>query len=472
MHGGDLDERKKAEREIHESHTLLTSIIEGTDDAIFMKDEHGRYLMVNSRAATLLGKPADEVIGKTDADLLPPDIASHLAEADRRVMGAGDALTVEETLPVAGVPRSFITTKSACRDHEGGVAGIIGVATDITGLKETEKALRESEALYRAVVEQAAENIFLVDMETKRIFQANAAFYDSLGYTAGEIENLTLYDIVAHDRASIDRNMERILEAGRLHLGERVYLRKDGTFLEVEVGAAALSYGDVDALCVVAHDITERKDAEYALSEVREAERRRIARDLHDLSLQHIASALQMMQATQIEENVGDDSDLGRQISALREAVRGLRGAIYDLRLEGGRPFVRSIESLVEMFHQLYPERDAKLKISEDFPPDLPEPTKTQLTRVVQEALTNVRRHSEARSVTVGLGLSEGWIEISVTDDGSGFDPSERVSEPSPESGYGVGLSGMEERMRAIGGELSVESEPGAGTKVVFRVPR
>lgn len=459
----DITERKEAERELYESHTLLSSVIEGTDDAIFMKDGAGRYVLVNSRTASIFGEPVEEVVGKTDADLLPPEAAGSLVEADARVLATGESITLEEVVPVAGAERSFLVSKSAYRDHEGEVAGVIGVATDVTEIKRTEKALKQSEELYRTVVEQAAETIFLVDVQTRRIIQANLAFHDLLGYTPEDLETLTLYDIVAHDRVSIDRITERILREGRYRVGERLYLCKDGTFLDVEVSAAALSYGDTDVMCVVAHDITERKQTEEALSEVREAERRRIARDLHDLSLQHIASALQMMQATQIEEGFDEDSELAQQISALREAVRGLRGAIYDLRLEGRRSFFRSIESLVELNRQLAPEREVRLAVSGSCPEDLPEKVKTQLTRVVQEALTNVRKHSEARTVTVSLDCEDGWIEVEVADDGRGFDASEAPS------GYGV--PGMRERLREIGGELSVESGPGEGARLSFRAP-
>src|SRR5919202_4030552 len=86
--------------------------------------------------------------------------------------------------------------------------------------KNAQEALRRSEELYRTVVEQAAENIFLVDVKTKRILEANAAFYDSLGYTQEEIETMTLYDIVAHDKESIDYNVERIVREGHRSIGE------------------------------------------------------------------------------------------------------------------------------------------------------------------------------------------------------------------------------------------------------------
>jgi PAS domain S-box-containing protein len=136
---------------------------------------------------------------------------------------------------------------------------------DITKRKKAEERLRESEELYRNVVEQAAENIFLIDPYTKHILQANASFHHSLGYEAEELRRLTLYDIVAHDHESIDRNVQRVLDRGRLSIGERRYRRKDGSLINVEVSAGAIAYGGRPALCVVAHDVTQRKMAEEAL---------------------------------------------------------------------------------------------------------------------------------------------------------------------------------------------------------------
>ena len=132
----------------------------------------------------------------------------------------------------------------------------------ITKRKKADEKLRESEELYRNVVEQAAENIFLLDPDTREILQANASFHHSLGYQAEEPRRLTLYDIVAHDRESIDRNVQRVLDEGRHFIGERRYRRKDGSLIDVEVSADALAYGGRPAICVVAHDVTQRKMAE------------------------------------------------------------------------------------------------------------------------------------------------------------------------------------------------------------------
>lgn len=124
-----------------------------------------------------------------------------------------------------------------------------------------EEKLKESEELYRTVVEQATENIFIVDPESKRILQGNPALQRSLGYAPDELEDITLYDIVAHDRESIDRNTEQILE-GHDFSSERRYRRKDGTLIDVEVSARPFPYRGGQAICVVAHDITQRKMAD------------------------------------------------------------------------------------------------------------------------------------------------------------------------------------------------------------------
>ena len=94
--------------------------------------------------------------------------------------------------------------------------------------------------------------------------------------------------------------------------------------------------------------------------------------------------------------------------------------------------------------------------------PTLPGPAKVEIVRVVQEALANARRHSGARRVEVVLGVDSGLVWVEVRDDGCGFDP-----EKSP----GMGLTGMRERTRSIGGDLEVWSEPGRGAKVRLRVP-
>ena len=125
----------------------------------------------------------------------------------------------------------------------------------------------ESERLYRTVIEQATENIFLIDVETRHIVESNRAFREALGYSEDELLRMTLYDVVAADRESVDRNLRRTLERGRASVGERRYRRKDGTLLDVEAGGSVIVRDGRQTLVAVAHDITERARAQHLLEE-------------------------------------------------------------------------------------------------------------------------------------------------------------------------------------------------------------
>lgn len=212
-------------------------------------------------------------------------------------------------------------------------------------------------------------------------------------------------------------------------------------------------------------DITERKRAEQALREIREAERRRISRELHDGVLQDLTYAMQSLRVTRrMPAEARSDEETDRQIEALKRAVEGLRDAIYELRLESAQeqPLTRTLGAIVELNRQMDPGRALELVVEEGFPASVSGPASLEVARIVQEALANVRRHSGARRATVTLETvgSEAWV--GVEDDGRGY-------EPGPHTG--MGLVGMRERASALGGKLEIEGQREAGTRVLLRVP-
>ncbi|MDD5435350.1 MAG: EAL domain-containing protein, partial [Nitrospira sp.] len=120
---------------------------------------------------------------------------------------------------------------------------------------------KESEKRYRSVVEQASEGIVLVTTEEKRIIEGNAAFKKLIGYTGMENGSVTLYDITKGERGTIDKEFERILKGKR----ELYFKRTDGSFVNVELSANIIAHNDHDVMCLVVHDITERKKFEDQL---------------------------------------------------------------------------------------------------------------------------------------------------------------------------------------------------------------
>ena len=136
-------EYQKREAELQQSNCILQSVMTGTTDAIFLKDCEGRYLMVNSTTARILGKSVEEIIGKDDTELLSPEEARQLIETDRRIMATGTSEMLEEVLTIKagkqpGV-RTYLVTKDVYRDREGNTIGLIGIGRDITERKRLEK---------------------------------------------------------------------------------------------------------------------------------------------------------------------------------------------------------------------------------------------------------------------------------------------------------------------------------------------
>ncbi|MCA1849017.1 MAG: PAS domain S-box protein, partial [Actinobacteria bacterium] len=290
-----------------------------------------------------------------------------------------------------------------------------------------------------------------------------------LGYDSPEelLENVSdiaeqLY-VEPERRAEFGRLMRRDGFARGFEL--QVY-RKGGGVMWASLSARAIrdAEGEITGYEGTVEDITERRRAEQALREIREAERRRIARELHDVVLQDLTYALQSLQVVRrMPEAVDRDEEAARQVEALKRAVGGLRDAIYELRLESAQeqPLIRTLESIVELNRQMAPECAFELVVDGEFPASLSGPAGLEVARIVQEALANVRRHSGARRATVTLRAVGDEARVEVEDDGRGLDPDEPP---------GMGITGMRERALALGGELEVEGERGAGTRVRLRV--
>src|SRR5215210_1102075 len=336
--------------------------------------------------------------------------------------------------------------------------------------RRAEEERRLAEEKYRGIFENAVEGIFQTTVEG-RFVTANPALARMFGYDSVE-------DLLAHVSSIAEQlyvDSEQRTEFRRLMLRDGFVSgfeiqahRKGGGVVWVSVSARAVrdTEGEIAGYEGTVEDITERKQAERALREIREAERRRIARELHDGVLQDLTYALQSLQVMRrmpaSEPHRSEETE--RQIEALKRAVGGLRDAIYELRLESAQEqtLARTLASIVELNRQMTPERAFELVVEEGFPASTSGPASLEVARVVQEALANVRRHSGARHATVTLGTAGDEVLVEVEDDGRGFEPEEPA---------GMGLTGMRERASVLGGELEIEGEWGVGTRVLLRVP-
>jgi PAS domain S-box-containing protein len=259
-------QRQAVEGELRSSETRYRAVIEQATDGIYILDaQTRRVLESNPSFGRMLGYAAEELLG-----IEVYDFVAH----PRENVDATIERTLEQRRRVVG-ERRYRRKDGSLLDVEVGVSVIsldgrdviCTIVRDVTERKRNEEALRQSEKLYRTVIEQATENICLVDIETRRIVESNTAFRAALGYTEEDLGDMTLYDIVAHDRESVDRNIRLTLREGRTSIGQRDYRRKDGSLLEVEASGSVILRGDRETLCVVAHDVTERARAQRLLEE-------------------------------------------------------------------------------------------------------------------------------------------------------------------------------------------------------------
>jgi PAS domain S-box-containing protein len=261
----DITERKQAEQnlatlnatleqqvaqrtsELEESRQRLQAIVDGTSDAVFLKDLQGRYTLINSAGCRFVGKCQDEVIGRDDTFTFLPADAQAVMEGDRTVMSGSVTMTYEDVATTAdGVQRTFLTTKGPLLDAQGRVTGLFGIARDITKRKHAEKALRESEERFRNIFEHAGTGIAITDLEG-RFLRCNPAYCMLLGYTEEELLELNFKTLVhpedlAENLVEIQRLLEQkvpyfeIENRSRHKDGRDVWVRKYVSFLQNQTG--------------------------------------------------------------------------------------------------------------------------------------------------------------------------------------------------------------------------------------------
>jgi PAS domain S-box-containing protein len=217
------------------------------------------------------------------------------------------------------------------------------------------------------------------------------------------------------------------------------------------------------AIANVLSSAIERAQTAQRVRDARDAERRRIARALHDETLQDLGIALAL--AGRAANGTGAvDGDLTR---ALRGVGEQIRAAIHDLRLsdQGERPFSELIAELVDVHRAMARRCAFHVDVADDVPERLPGDMGTEVLRVIGEALTNARRHASPCRVDVGLRMDGGALVVTVADDGRGFDAAH------PDATGGHGIAGMHERAELLGGRLTIARRAEGGTAVELRAP-
>jgi len=243
---------------------VFQAILEGIDDAVFVKDTSGRYIIGNASAAKFLGKSVQEISAKTDLDLFARDKALAIAERDRLALNRGMPLTFEDTIVIDGGPRTFVTTVGPWCDRNGRVLGTFTRAREITDQRQMEKWLMETERRFRAMIEKTSDCIALLDVNGQVLY-SSPSIGRVLGYSPEEFAGQNLLSLVHPDDAQrISETFFNLIKIRNATLTSEFRCRTSaGTWKWLEgITANLLEEPAVQAVVANYRDISDRKRAE------------------------------------------------------------------------------------------------------------------------------------------------------------------------------------------------------------------
>jgi len=250
---------KRAEKGLEENTRLYHTLVESLQEGLIVLDPDENIIFANPYFCDLVGYPRDHLIGLNLQELVRPEEYSRIRkETSRRRQG--ETSRYEMTIRRRdGELRHLMVATASWLNDQGKFQGSFEGILDITEQKLAEDKLRASEEKYRAVMEQSADPILIIDLQTKQVLEANSAFQNMLGYSPEEIAVLNLFDVTEGISMDVGKEIDEFLKNKRVFEGERQYHRKDGSPVLIWMNASVITYRGQKALCIVARDITERR---------------------------------------------------------------------------------------------------------------------------------------------------------------------------------------------------------------------
>jgi len=268
----DISERKAAEEALAGERTLLRNLIDNLPDHIYVKDRQGRFTIRNKAGARHMGAASpEEVVGKTDFDYYPPELAERYYAVEQQIIQTGEPIfdLEEPILDAEGNPGWILTTKIPLHDGQGRIIGLVGIGHDVTERIKAEQERMERERLLRTLIDNLPDLIYAKDTESRYIL-SNAAHARFLGFASPEeVIGKTVFDVYPPELAARYSADDRsVIETGHLIEHEEIGVDSAGHQKWNWVTKVPLrdERGTVIGLVGVARDITERKRTADALA--------------------------------------------------------------------------------------------------------------------------------------------------------------------------------------------------------------
>lgn len=474
----EIEERRQAEEEL----ALFKRFAEASGQGFGMSDLEGIVRYLNPTMARMMGEESPEaVLGTPVISHFPEDARKTIEEENfPTTMEGGNSIGEIPFLTKQGELIPAIHHTLLIRDHEGRPFRLAVVSTDISERKRAEAALRASEERFRSYFQQALIGMAVVSMDGHWM-EVNERLSEILGYSREELVHMTWMDATHPDDIDASLTQYDRLVAGEMdhYTVDKRYIHRDGSivYATLFVRCFRRKDGSPDHVLSLIEDISERKRAQEALERERRTlehlfrssdhERQLIAYDIHDGLAQFLAGAIMQFDTVAHLK----DTDADEAVQAFEAGMRMLRRSHAEARrlISGVRPPILDEEGIVAAVSHLIHEHrqphgpniefQAAVKFGR-----LVSIQENAIYRIIQEGLANACKYSQSEEVRVGLVQQGPGIRIEIEDWGVGFDPG-RIGEHS------FGLEGIRERTRLPGGQCTIESTPGKGTRITIELP-
>ncbi len=503
----DVTEHKRADEELRKSNANLRTLIDAIPDLVLFKDLQGRNLVVNKAVEQSLGLPREALIGRTNRDLLPAEMAAICTASDQAAMAAGKPIHAEERSKGRDGEALYLDTiKAPIRDTHGKVVGLVAVSRDITERICMEEALRKNEKFIRDILETVDEGFIVIDREY-RIQSVNKAYLAQVGLPLESVVGRHCYEVSHHfDAPCSERgevcSVKHTFATGEPFMAMHVHYDQQKNPLYVETKSYPLkdAGGETINAIEIINNVTEKKKLEEQLRHSQKLEAvgqlaGGVAHDFNNIltAITGYGSLIKMKMA----EDDPQRGNLQQMLDAAERATSLTRGLLAFSRKQviSPRPvdlneIIRAIEKLLR---RLISE-DIQLAVSLTREDLIIMADQGQIEQVLMNLATNAHDAIADRGcltirtdVTVldrefvkthGYGQHGPYALLSVTDTGAGMDEGtrERIFEPffttkEPGKGTGLGLSIVYGIVKQHNGYITCYSESGKGTTFKIYLP-
>lgn len=482
----DVTERKQAQEALQASEERFRQLADHIREVFWMSSaDRSKIIYVSPAYEEIWGQTCQSLYAAPHRwiEAIHPDDRHRVSESINKKQITGEYDEIYRIIRPDGSIRWIQDRAFPIRDAAGNIYRIVGIADDITKRQRAWDALGESEARKRAIMHAALDGIITIDHEG-RMIELNSAAEKIFAHSRAKLIGENVMEVVpASFRAWFRSGLTNCFAGDKGPTqGSRIEmpaLRADGSRFSAEFTITRIKLAGQPMFTFYIRDITQHKRAEAELRSLpqriikaQEAERSRIAQELHDGINQLIASV--KMRLRKVEGSLPD-----------------LKPAAREILQRCDRLLVKVLEENRRIAHNLRPTdldnlglaaactsfcNDVQLRTNLQFQcritsanQRLPSMVELHLFRIVQEAINNIEKHARAKSVKLQLRFQGHSVILKIQDDGEGFDA--RTLRAVKKIRHGLGLTNMRERALSLGGTYEIKSSPGKGTAIVVRVP-